>query len=150
MEAWAAIRRHRPQIRALLAERPTMPARVIAERVGRSHSLTVVKDRVRVPRPFPIPLDPASCTTYQPWELMLWDLWFTPVDGPLGAGHLVRPPVLVMVSGYSRWISAVPEDYDPEGVAALRNWSRHLARSSLARRSRWVLARDRSGGHGES
>ena len=40
-----------PQIRELLALWPTMPATVIAERVGWTHSLTILKDRVRVLRP---------------------------------------------------------------------------------------------------
>src|SRR4051794_39694092 len=35
-----------PQIRALLAVWPTMPATVIAERIGWTRSLTVLKDRV--------------------------------------------------------------------------------------------------------
>jgi Mu transposase, C-terminal domain/Integrase core domain len=35
------------------------------------------------------------------------DLWFPPVDVPLGYGQAGRPPVLVMVSGYSRWMTAV-------------------------------------------
>jgi len=36
-----------PQIRALLADCPSMPATVIAERVGWARSLTVLKTRVR-------------------------------------------------------------------------------------------------------
>lgn len=36
-----------PQVRALLAEVPTMPATVIAERIGWNRSLTMRKDRVR-------------------------------------------------------------------------------------------------------
>ena len=39
------------QIRELLAAWPTMPATVIAERIGWEHGLTVLKDRVRVLRP---------------------------------------------------------------------------------------------------
>ncbi|HEX2772961.1 MAG TPA: DDE-type integrase/transposase/recombinase, partial [Micromonosporaceae bacterium] len=35
------------------------------------------------------------------------DLWFPPVDVPLGYGQVGRPPVLVMVCGYSRWMTAV-------------------------------------------
>jgi hypothetical protein len=35
------------------------------------------------------------------------DLWFPPADVPLGFGQTGRPPVLVMVCGYSRWLSAV-------------------------------------------
>jgi transposase len=96
-----------PQIRALLVEWPTMPATVIAERIGWARSMTVLKDRVRELRPLFVPPDPASRTAYAPGELAQCDLWFPPVDIPLGCGQAGRPPVLVMVSGYSRWLSAV-------------------------------------------
>jgi len=96
-----------PQIRALLADWPTMPATVIAERIGWQRSLTVLKDRVRQLRPEYVPPDPASRTSYSAGELAQCDLWFPPVDIPLGAGQAGRPPVLVMVCGYSRWMSAV-------------------------------------------
>jgi transposase len=95
-----------PQIRQLLAVWPDMPATVIAERIGWERGLTVLKKRVRELRPLFLPPDPASRTTYQPGELAQCDLWFPPVDVPLGFGQVGRPPVLVMVSGYSRWISA--------------------------------------------
>jgi transposase len=96
-----------PQIRQLLGQWPTMPATVIAERIGWAHSLTVLKDRLRVLRPLFLPPDPASRTSYLAGELAQCDLWFPPVDVPLGAGQVGRPPVLVMVSGYSRWLSAL-------------------------------------------
>jgi transposase len=96
-----------PQIRALLRDCPTMPATVVAERIGWTRSLTVLKDRVRQLRPLFIPPDPAQRTDYLPGELAQCDLWFPPVDVPLGFGQVGRPPVLVMVSGYSRWLSAV-------------------------------------------
>ena len=83
-----------------------MPATVIAERIGWTHSLTILKDRVRELRPLFLPPDPASRTTYSPGELAQCDLWFPPVDVPLGFGQVGRPPVLVMVAGYSRWINA--------------------------------------------
>jgi transposase len=51
--------------------------------------------------------DPAQRTEYLPGELVQCDLWFPPADVPLGFGQVGRPPVLVMVSGYSRWLSAV-------------------------------------------
>jgi transposase len=51
-----------PRIRSLLAEFPEMPATVIAERIGWAHGLTVLKDRVRVLRPYYPPPDPASQT----------------------------------------------------------------------------------------
>ncbi|NDU77989.1 IS21 family transposase [Actinomadura sp. DSM 109109] len=95
-----------PQIRELLEQFPGMPATVIAERIGWTNSLTVLKDRVRILRPHYRPVDPASRTTYQPGELAQCDLWFPPARVPLGAGQAGSPPVLVMVSGYSRWLMA--------------------------------------------
>ena len=95
-----------PQIRALLAEFPDMPATVIAERIGWSRSLTVLKDRVRILRPVFKPLDPASRTAYQAGELAQCDLWFPAVKVPVGGQPAASPPVLVMVSGYSRWLMA--------------------------------------------
>jgi transposase len=83
-----------------------MPATVIAERIGWTRSLTVLKVRVRELRPLFVPPDPASRTEYQPGELAQCDLWFPPVDIPLGSGQVGRPPVLVMVSGYSRVMTA--------------------------------------------
>src|SRR3954452_6088222 len=95
-----------PQVRALLAEFPRMPATVIAERIGWTHSLTVLKDRVRELRPLFTPPDPASRTTYEPGALAQCDLWFPPVAAPRGAGRGGGPPVLVMVCGYSRHLDA--------------------------------------------
>jgi len=57
-----------PSIRALLAEYPTMPATVIAERIGWTRSLTVLKDRVRVIRPEFRGVDPADRVVYEPGE----------------------------------------------------------------------------------
>jgi transposase len=93
-------------IRALLAEFPDMPATVIAERVGWSRSASVFRDRVAQLRPLFAPPDPASRTTYLPGELVQCDLWFPPVDIPVGHGRGAKLPVLVMVSGYSRLIAA--------------------------------------------
>jgi transposase len=96
-----------PQIRALLKVTPDMPSTVVAERIGWDRSLTVLRDRVRVLRPYYLPPDPASRTAYRPGERMQCDLWFPPVDIALGHGQVGRPPVLVMVSGYSRMIFAM-------------------------------------------
>ncbi|WP_433304707.1 IS21 family transposase [Actinoplanes sp. CA-030573] len=95
-----------PQIRALLADWPSMPVPVIAERIGWQRSMTVLKDRVRVLRPLFVAPDPAQRTEYQPGALAQCDLWFPPADVPLGFGQTGRPPVLVMVCGYSRWLAA--------------------------------------------
>lgn len=95
-----------PQIRELLKAWPDMPATVIAERIGWSRSLTVLKDRVRELRPVYAPPDPASRTAYLPGQRAQCDLWFPPVQIPLGFGQVGSPPVLVMASGYSRWLAA--------------------------------------------
>ena len=96
-----------------------MPASVIAERVGWARSGSVLRDRVSQLRPLFAPPDPASRTGYDPGELVQCDLWFPPADVPLGFGQLGRPPVLVMVSGYSRVMTAVmlPSRQAPDLIA---------------------------------
>ncbi|MGH7511087.1 MAG: IS21 family transposase [Gemmatimonadales bacterium] len=112
-----------PQIRELLSAWPKMPVPVIAERIGWQRGLTILKDRVRELRPVYAPVDPASRTTYQAGELAQCDLWFPAVDIPLGSGQVGRPPVLVMVSGYSRVITArmLPSRQSPDLLAG--HWS---------------------------
>ena len=108
--AGSAVDAVEPRIRELLQAYPTMPATVIAERVGWERGLTVLKDRVRDLRPAYLPPDPASRTAYDPGELAQCDFWFPPVTVPAGPGQergAARLPVLTMVSGYSRWLSAV-------------------------------------------
>ena len=98
-----------PRIRELLAAWPTMPATVIAERIGWTRGLTVLKDRVRELRPVYLPPDPASRTTYQAGEVGQCDLWFPDITLPVGFGQTrtaSRLPVLVMVTGYARWLAA--------------------------------------------
>lgn len=106
-------------IRELLQATPTMPATVIAQRIGWDRSLTVLKDRVRELRPVYLPPDPASRTVYLPGQRMQCDLWFPPVDVPLGFGQVGRPPVLVMAAGYSRMLFAVmiPTRQGPDLIA---------------------------------
>ncbi|SDJ03320.1 Integrase core domain-containing protein [Actinokineospora alba] len=76
------------------------------------------------------PPDPASRMDYQPGELAQCDLWFPPVDVPLGFGQVGRPPVLVIVSGYSRVITAmmIPSRQSPDLLAGhwalLDGWGR--------------------------
>ena len=97
-------------IREQLKAVPTMPATVIAERVGWARGLTVFKERVRELRPAYLPPDPASRTTYVAGQIGQCDLWFPPVSIPVGLGQTRTPtqlPVLTMVTGYSRWLSAL-------------------------------------------
>jgi transposase len=99
-----------PRIRELLQAFPTMPATVIAERLGWSRSMTVLKARVAELRPVYLPPDPASRTQYVAGEITQFDLWFPPITLPVGFGQTRPPtqlPVLTMVCGYSRWAAAV-------------------------------------------
>jgi transposase len=98
-----------PRIRELLATYPTMPSTVIAERIGWTHSIRTLSGRVAQLRPMYLPPDPASRTSYDAGEIAQCDLWFPPITLPVGYGHSRRPsqlPVLTMVCGYSRWLSA--------------------------------------------
>jgi transposase len=99
-----------PRIRELLAVYPTMPATVIAERIGWSRSIRVLSGRVAELRPVYLPPDPASRTAYVAGEVAQCDLWFPPIELPVGFGQTRKPaqlPVLTMVLGYSRWLLAM-------------------------------------------
>jgi transposase len=99
-----------PRIRELLQAWPTMPATVIAERIGWTRSIRVLSGRVAELRPAYLPPDPASRTSYEVGEIAQCDLWFPPITLPVGFGQTRKPtqlPVLTMVTGYSRWLSAL-------------------------------------------
>jgi transposase len=98
-----------PRIRELLRAWPTMPATVIAERIGWTRGITVLKERVAELRPVYLPPDPASRTHYLAGEIGQNDIWFPPIELPVGFGQVrtaKQLPVLTMVTGYSRWLSA--------------------------------------------
>ncbi|HYU05217.1 MAG TPA: IS21 family transposase [Jatrophihabitantaceae bacterium] len=98
------------RIRELLQVDARMPATVIAERIGWTRGLTVLKERVAELRPVYMPPDPASRTNYVAGEIAQCDLWFPPITVPVGFGLTRRPtqlPVLTMITGYSRWLSAM-------------------------------------------
>jgi transposase len=99
-----------PRIRELLAAYPAMPASVIADRIGWPHSDRTLRTRVAELRPAYLPPDPASRTSYAAGELAQDDFWFPDITVPVGYGQVrtaKQLPVLTMVSGYSRWASAV-------------------------------------------
>jgi hypothetical protein len=57
-----------------------------------------------------LPPDPASRTSYVAGEICQCDLWFPPIELPAGFGQTRTArelPVLVMVTGYARWLSVV-------------------------------------------
>jgi transposase len=110
VSAGSAVDVFEPRIRELLQAFPTMPATVIAERVGWDRSIRVLSGRVAQLRPVYLPPDPVSRTNYVAGEIGQCDLWFPPVTIPVGFGQVRRPtqlPVLTMITGYSRWLSAV-------------------------------------------
>jgi len=96
-----------PEVRKLLAQFPRMPATVIAERIGWEHSITTVKDRIRVIRPEYSGVDPADRTVYHPGDVVQCDLWFPETRIPVGQGQHAVLPVLVMTLGFSRFFAAV-------------------------------------------
>ncbi len=99
-----------PRIRELLKAYPSMPATVIAERVGWTRSIRTLSGRVAELRPAYLPPDPASRTSYPAGEVAQCDLWFPPIMLPVGFGQVRKPtqlPVLTIVTGYSRWLSGL-------------------------------------------
>jgi transposase len=95
-----------PEIRALLAEFPEMPATVIAERIGWGRSIRVLRERVAELRPLFVPPDPCQRTHYRPGELAQFDLWQPDERIPLGHGQAEKLWVVVGVLGFSRFTGA--------------------------------------------
>jgi transposase len=98
------------RIRELLQAVPTMPATVIAERVGWPYGIRTLSGRVAELRPAYLPLDPAGRTVYVAGEIAQCDFWFPEIELPVGFGQSRAAkllPVLTMVCGYSRFASAV-------------------------------------------
>jgi hypothetical protein len=57
-----------PQIRELLREFPERPATVIAERIGWTMGITILRDRVAELRPLFVSPDPCQGACYEPGE----------------------------------------------------------------------------------
>lgn len=104
--AGSVVDAYETRIRMLLAQYPTMPATVIAERIGYPHSMTVLKQRVAILRPHFPGIDPADRIEHLPGETAQCDLWFPDTRIPVGHGQDRILPVLVMTSAHSRWTSA--------------------------------------------
>jgi len=94
-------------VRALLEDTPSMPASVLAERVGWEGSPSWFRKQVSKVRPETGPVDPADRLNYEPGDQTQCDLWFPPVSIPLGYGQTGSPPVLVMVSSFARYAAGI-------------------------------------------
>jgi transposase len=108
--AGSVVDAYEDRIRELLLAFPTMPATVIAERIGWPYSIRTLSGRVAELRPVYLPPDPASRTSYVAGEIAQCDFWFPDIELPVGFGQTrtaKQLPVLTMVTGYARWDSAV-------------------------------------------
>ncbi|MEZ5219793.1 MAG: IS21 family transposase [Ilumatobacteraceae bacterium] len=102
----SAVDAFEPQIRALLAEFPEMPATVIAERIGWARGITILKDRVRELRPLFRPPDPAQRTFYTAGAIGQFDLWQPDALIPLGHDQADKLWVVTGVAAFSRFLGA--------------------------------------------
>ncbi|MGG5753712.1 IS21 family transposase [Zafaria sp. Z1313] len=111
------------RVRTLLARTPTMPATVLAERVGWTGSASLFRDKVRQIRPEYLPADPVDRLVHEPGKAVQCDLWFPHEPLPLGHGQQGKPPVLVMTSTFSGFIQArmIPTRTTPDLLGGM--WS---------------------------
>lgn len=111
------------QVRVLLATTPTMPASVLAERVGWSGSASMFRDKVAAIRPEYVPPDPADRLVHEPGKQVQCDLWFPHEPLPLGHDQEGMPPVLVMTSTFSGFFQAqmLPSRSTPDLLGGM--WS---------------------------
>lgn len=112
-----------PQIREMLATWPMMPTTLIAERVGWNQPLQMLFDLVTELRlEYSDQPHNMSQRTNQPGEVAQFNLWFPPIEIPVGFGQIRTArqlPVLTMITGYSRWLTAtlIPSRYAEDLLA---------------------------------
>jgi len=84
---------------------------LIAEQIGWDQSMPVLLDRVTELRmEYLDQAQHVSAPGYLPGETAQCGFWFPPLEVPVGFGQTrsaLQLPVLTMVSGYSRWLSAI-------------------------------------------
>lgn len=95
------------QVRDLLNDTWSMPATVLAERVGWTGAASWFRQNVAAIRPEYAPADPADRIVYHAGDQVQCDLWFPEPKIPVGDGARVMLPVLVMVACFSKFITAV-------------------------------------------
>lgn len=98
---------YEPAIRALLTEYPRMPGTVIAERINWPYTMNPLRERLRQIRPEYVGVDPVDRINYEPGQIAQCDLWFPDTKIPVAPHEQRILPVLVMILGYSRFLTAV-------------------------------------------
>jgi len=98
-------------IRELLETWPMMPTALIAEQIGWDRPISVLRDRVVDLRTHYLAVEnhPGDGSP-PPGQLAHCGIWFPPVEIPVGAGQTrsaAELPVLTMVTGHSRHLSAL-------------------------------------------
>lgn len=100
-----------PQLHELLAAWPTMPTAVIAEQIGWDRPIQILLDQVTYLRQvYLAPGRPVTRVRYAPGEVAQCGFWFPPAEVPAGFGQVRSArqlPVLTMITGYSRWLTAL-------------------------------------------
>jgi len=94
------------RVRQLLDDTWSMPATVLAERVGWTGSASWFRENVAAIRPDYAPTDPVDRIVYHAGDQAQCDLWFPEPKIPVGDGARVMLPVLVMVASFSKFITA--------------------------------------------
>jgi len=112
--------RFEQQVRQLLAQTPSMPSTVLAERVGWEGSASWFRQNVAAIRPDYAPRDPADRIAYHPGDRVQCDLWFPEPKIPVEK-RLVMLPVLVMVASFSKFITAqmIPSRTTPDLLSGM-------------------------------
>ena len=126
-----------PQIKALLADTPRMPATVIAERIGWEHSMTILKDRIRQLRPLYVGVDPADRLVHRPGEAAQFDLWFPEPHVPVGYGQACVLPVLVMTLTFSRFLAALMVPSRQQGDLLAGMWQMITGVGAVSKQLIW-------------
>jgi O-antigen/teichoic acid export membrane protein len=98
------------QIRELLQAWPMMPTTLIAETIGWERPIDALLGLVLEVRTAHRQQDTIPLPAYSPGEVAQCGYWFPPVEIPVGFGQTRSArqlPVLTLITGHSRWLSAV-------------------------------------------
>jgi O-antigen/teichoic acid export membrane protein len=113
-----------PEIRELLMTWPMMPTTIIAEQIDWDQPIRLLLDRVTQLRTEYVRADQYVPTYSRPGAVAQCGLWFPPIELPVGFGQVRSArqlPVLTVITGHSRWLSAIllPSRHDNDVLSGL-------------------------------